>query len=134
MERRARTRLVALVVLLAVSVPLAIVAVAGSGGAQDEEEPGLRVQRSPEPFELLVLVDPAANTSERTDGRASVKVECLDSAGEVVASQVEPWPFADTDRNTRDPHAHLPVNPARIRDVERCRVRPAQPPLAGSVS
>jgi hypothetical protein len=63
-----------------------------------------------------------------------VTVECLDGGGEVVASQEEPWPFTDTDRHTRDPHAHLPVNPARIQDVERCQVRPADPPLVGSVS
>ncbi len=61
-------------------------------------------------------------------------VECLDTGGRVVASQDEAWPLTDTDQNTLDPHAHVAVNPARINEVESCRVRPADPPLAGPVS
>jgi hypothetical protein len=135
MEGPARTRLVALVVLLAVALPLTVVAVVGSGGGDDgEEEASLRVERSPDLPELLVFLDPDANTPERTDGRASVLVECLDEAGEVVARSDEPFPFTDTDQNTLDPHVHMPVNPARIDDVVRCRVRPATPPLEGPVA
>ncbi len=134
MEGPARTRLVALVVLLAVAVPLMIVAVLGSGGGDDEEEASLRVERSPDLPELVVFLDPDANTPERAGGRPSVLVECLDEAGEVVARSDEPFPFTDTDENTRDPHVHMPVNPARINDVVRCRVRPADPPLAGPVA
>ena len=134
MEGPARTRLVALVVLLAVALPLMIVAVLGSGGGDDgEEEASLRVERSPDLPELVVFLDPDANTPERADGRPSVLVECLDEAGEVVARSDKPFPFTDTDRNTRDPHIHMPVNPARINEVVRCRVRPADPPLAGPV-
>lgn len=133
MESPARTRLVALVVLLAVAVPLTIVAVAGSGGGDDEEEASLWVERSPDLPELRVFLDPEVNTRERTGGRPRVLVECLDEAGEVVARSDEPFPFTDTDQNTLDPHVHLSVNPARINDVVRCRVRPAQPPLEGSV-
>jgi hypothetical protein len=134
MEGPARTRLVALVVLLAVAVPLTIVAVVGSGGGDDEEEAGsLRVERSPEVAELRVFLDPEVNKPERTGGRPSVLVECLDEAGGVVARSDEPFPFTDTDQNTLDPHVHMPVNPARINDVVRCRVRPADPPLEGPV-
>jgi hypothetical protein len=132
MEGPARTRLVALVVLLAVALPLTIVAVAGSGGGDDEEEEAsLRVERTPDRPELLVFLDSDANTPERAGGRESVLVECLDEAGEVVARSDEPFPFTDTDQNTVDPHVHMPVNPARINDVVRCRVRPADPPLEG---
>jgi hypothetical protein len=134
MEGAARTRLVALVVLLAVSVPLAIVAVVGSGGGDDEEDWALRVERSPDVPEMLVFLTPDANTPERASNRPTVLVECLDGDGGVVARKDEPWPFSDTDGNTLDPHAHVPVNPARINDVERCRVRPADPPLEGPVS
>jgi hypothetical protein len=132
MEGPARTRLVALVVLLAVAVPLTIVAVAGSGGG-DEEEADLRVERSPDLPELLVYLTPEANTPERTGGRESVTVECLDTGGRVLSRQDEAWPLTDTDGQTLDPHAHVPVNPARIGEVERCRVRPANPPLEGPV-
>jgi hypothetical protein len=133
MEGPARTRLVALVVLLAVAVPLMIVAVAGSGG-DDEEEASLRVELSPEIPELRVFLDPEVNTPDRTGGRPSVLVECLDEAGKVVARSDEPFPFTDTDDNTLDPHVHMPVNPARIGEVVRCRVRPADPPLEGPVA
>jgi hypothetical protein len=135
MEGPARTRLVAVVVLLAVAVPLTIVAAVGSGaGDDDDEQTGLRVERSPDVPELIVFLTPEANTPERAGGRASVTVECLDTGGRVLSRQDETWPLTDTDRGTLDPHAHVPVNPARINDVESCRVRPADPPLEGPVS
>jgi hypothetical protein len=134
MEGPARTRLVALVVLLAVAAPLTIVAVVGSGGGDDDEETGLRVERSPDLPELIVYVTPDANTPDRAGGRESVSVECLDTGGQVLSRQDEAWPLTDTDGGTLDPHAHVPVNPARINDVESCRVRPADPPLEGPVS
>jgi len=134
MEGPARTRLVAVVVLLAVALPLTIVAVVGSGGGDDEEETGLRVERSPDLPELLVFLDPDVNSPERTGGRRSVVVECLDTNSGVVARSDEAWPFTDTDQETVDPHVHMPMNPARINDVVRCRVRPADPPLEGPVT
>jgi hypothetical protein len=134
MEGPARTRLVALVVLLALAVPLAIVAIAGSGGGGDDEEPEIYVQREPEVFEVRVFVEPGANVPGRARGRRSVTVECVDDSGEVIASQDEAWPFTDTDRNTLDPHAHIPVNPARIDDVSLCRVKQARPPLEAPVT
>jgi hypothetical protein len=133
MEGPARTRLVALVVLLALAVPLTIVALVGSSGGGDEEEAALRVERSPTIPELIVFLDPEVNTPKRSGGRPSVLVECLDEADAVVASSDEPFPFTDTDQDTRDPHVHMRVNPARIDDVVRCRVRPANPPLEGPV-
>jgi hypothetical protein len=133
MEGPARTRLVALVVLLALAVPLTIVAVAGSGGGDEEEEAGLRVERSPAIPELIVYLDPDANTANRAGGRPSVLLECLDEAGGVVARSDQPFPFTDTDEGTVDPHVHMRVNPARIGEVVRCRVRPADPPLEGPV-
>jgi hypothetical protein len=134
MEGPARTRLVALVVLLAVAAPLTIVAVVGSGGGDDDEETGLRVERSPTLSELIVYLTPEANTPERAGGRQSVTVECVDTGGRVLSRQDETWPLSDTDQGTLDPHAHVQVNPARINDVESCRVRPADPPLEGPVS
>ena len=134
MEGPARTRLVALVVLLAVAVPLTIVAATGSGGGDDEEEAGLRVERSPDVSELIVYLDPDVNKPERTGVRRTVVVECVDGSGQVITREDEAFPFTDTDQNTLDPHVHMPVNPARINDVVRCRVRPAEPPLEGPVA
>ena len=136
MEGPARTRLVALVVLLAVAAPLVIVAVVGRGGGNEneDEEAGLRVERSPGVSELIVFLTAEANTPERAGGRQSVTVECLDTGGRVLSRQDETWPLTETDGNTLDPHAHVPVDPARINDVGSCRVRPADPPLEGPVS
>jgi len=131
----ARTRLVALVVLLAVALPLGVVAVVGSGGAEEPEEAGMRVERSTELPEMLIYItDDQANTPERADGRSSVRVECLDGGGRVLASQEDPWPMTETDGNTLSPHAHVPVNPARIGDVESCRLRGTDPLLEADVS
>ena len=134
MEGPARTRLVALVVILALAVPLAIVAIAGSGGGDEDDEPEMYVQRAPEVFEVRVFLEPEVNTRDRTRGRRSVTVECLDDSGTVIASQDEAWPFTDTDQNTLDPHAHIPVNPARIDDVSLCRVKQARPPLEAPIT
>jgi hypothetical protein len=135
MERPARTRLIAVLVLLAVSVPLVVLLAVGGGGDEDEGEepkPALRVERSPEFSEMLIYIDDAsANRSERAAGRARVTIECVDSDGVVLASQEEPWPMTETDGNTLAPHAHLPVNPARIGDVVSCRIKGTDPLLEG---
>jgi hypothetical protein len=135
MERPARTRLVALVVLLAVSVPLGVVAVAGSGGGDDRQESALRVERSTEVPEMLIYItDPNANTPERAGGRRRVTVECLDADGRVLATQEDPWPMTQTDGNTLSPHAHVPVDPGMIGDVASCRLRGTKPLLEAAVS
>jgi hypothetical protein len=134
MEGAARTRVVALVVLLAVSVPLVVVAVAGSGG--DEQESGeLRVERSQQVPEMLIYItDESANTPGRTDGRRTVTVECLDENGDVLASQDDAWPMTQTDGNTLSPHAHVPVDPSKIGDVTSCRLVGTRPLLKAAVS
>ena len=135
MERPARTRLIGVLVLLAVSVALVVVLAVSGGGDEDEGEepkPALRVERSPEFSEMLIYIDDAsANRSERAAGRARVTIECVDSDGLVLASQEEPWPMTQTDSSTFAPHAHLPVNPARIGDVVSCRIRGTDPLLEG---
>jgi hypothetical protein len=136
MEGAARTRLVAVVILVAVGVPLGVLAVAGSGGGDDgKDESDIRVERSAEIPEMLIYItDPEANTPERADGRDTVTVECLDANGEVLASQEDPWPMTETDGNTLSPHAHVPVDPATIGDVTRCRLQGTEPLLEGEVS
>ena len=135
MEGPARTRLVALVVLLVLAVPLTIVAIAGSGGGgSGSDEPEMRAERSPEVFEVVVYVESEVNVVDRTRGRRTVSVECVGDGGEVIASEEETWPFTDTDQNTLDPHAHVRVNPARIEDVSSCRIRTAEPALEAPVT
>jgi hypothetical protein len=134
MDAPTRTRLIALAVLLAVSVPLVIVAASGGGGEAEEEDAAgeLRVERSTGRPELVVYVSPEANVAGRASGE-TVTVECVTAEGEVVGSQAERWPFSDTDQGTLDPHAHMSINPARINEVESCRLKGTDPELDGPV-
>jgi hypothetical protein len=135
MEGAARTRLVALAVILAVAVPLGVVAAAGSGGGDDAEESELRVERSTEAPEMLIFItDPEANIPQRANGRRNVTVECVNENGQILASQVDPWPMTETDGNTLSPHAHVPVDPATIGEVASCRLRGTEPLLEAEVS
>jgi hypothetical protein len=134
MEGPARTRLVALVLLVAVAVPLGVVAAAGSGG-DDSESDELRVERSTQLPEMLIYItDESANVPERADGRTSVTVECVDEEGRVIASQEDPWPMTETDGGALSPHAHVPVDQARIGDVTKCRLVGTEPLLEADVS
>ena len=86
------------------------------------------------PEMLIFITDAAANTPERAAGRSSVRVECLDAEGQIVASQVDPWPMTQTDGNTLSPHAHVRVAPARIGEVASCRLRGTKPVLQDGAS
>ena len=132
MEGPARIRLVALVVLVAVAVPIGIVLASDGGDGQDEPA-ALRVERSAQLPELVVYVEAEANTPERSGGRRSIAVECVTADGSLIASQAEPWPFTDTDQGTRDPHAHLRIDPASMLEVDRCRLRGTEPLLEAPV-
>ena len=113
-----------------------MIAAAGGGGDDNEDEPAaLRVERSTQlPEMLLYIDDESANQPERAGGRKQVTVECLDAEGVVLAAQEESWPMTETDGNTLAPHAHVPVNPARIGQVESCRISGTDPLLEGPVS
>jgi hypothetical protein len=126
---------VALAVLLAVSIPLVIVALAGGGG---DDEPasrpgGLRVERSPGGLpEIIVYVeDRSLNVPATAGGTPTVVVECMDADGRVVSSRPEAWPFSDTDGGTLDPHAHIGMNPGLLEQIARCRLSGTDPPLEG---
>ncbi len=125
MDGGARTRLIALVVLLAVATPLVIVAVSSSGDDEGgSAKPSLRTERQPgATSEVVVYVeDPSANTSAAVGGEKTVTVECLDSRDEVVFSSIHAWPFTDTDDGTLDPHQHLDIDEGTVDSVVSCRL------------
>jgi hypothetical protein len=132
MESGGRTRLVALAVLLAVSVPLVVIALA-SGGSPDPRAGGLRVERAGGLAEMTLYVeDPSVNALATTDGADTVVIECLDGGGKVVFSERERWPFSDTDGGIFDPHVHLTLESDELlQRIERCRLRDTDPPLEG---
>ena len=129
-----RTRLVALAVLLAVAAPLVIVALAGSDDEETAERPAaLRVERTPGglPEITIYVEDRSLNEPATAGGARTVVVECVDAEGRVVSSRPEPWPFADTDEGTLDPHAHVRMDPAALERIARCRLTGTDPPLEG---
>ena len=131
MEGANRTRLVALAVLLAISVPLVVIAVAG-GGSGGDDAPGLRVERAQGIPEIVIyLEDPGVNDPGTNGGRTRVRIECLDSGGKVIFRGTERWPFSDTDGGRFDPHAHVPVGPERLERIDSCRFRGTDPALEG---
>ena len=134
MEGASRTRLVALAVLVAVSVPLVIVALAGGGDDPDSERPaGLRLERTPGdlPEITVYLEDRSLNEPATAGGAATVILECMDADGQVLTSRPERWPFTDTDEGTLDPHAHVAMNPELLDRIARCRLKGTDPPLEG---
>jgi hypothetical protein len=102
----------------AVLVGIALVTSGGDGSDGDR----LRVERTQTAL-IVYLRDPADNSPVTAGGARSVTVECVDSAGELVISAPQAWPFSDTDGGTLDPHVHLRLDPGRIGRVDRCRLR-----------
>jgi hypothetical protein len=130
MTGASRTRLVALAVVLAISVPLLIVALSSGGG--DPEPSGLRVERTPGVAEIVVYVeDLDANRRDTAGGAARITLVCVDGDGRVVWTSREAWPFTETDDGALDPHVHLRMTPARVERIERCRLQDTDPPLEG---
>lgn len=133
MAPESRTRLVALAVLLAVSVPLVVIAAAGGGSDAPTPPAGLRIEPSAQGLPEVVIYreDRRVNEPETTGGARRVAVECMDRAGAVVFSGRERWPFSDTDGGAFDPHVHVFVDPAVVGTIARCRLKGTDPPLEG---
>ncbi len=123
----------ALAVLLAVSVPLVVIAAAG-GGSDNSPGTGLRIEPSAQglPYLVIYLEDADVNEPATNHGKRLVAIECLDDAGEVVFRGEKAWPFSDTDGGIYNPHVHMVVRPAAaIEQIVRCRLRGTDPPLEG---
>jgi hypothetical protein len=115
-------------------VALVGAALATGGGGESGEPDGLRVEPSTTSTEVLVYVpDPDDNVADRADGARTVTVECLDAGGEVLIRAPQAWPFTDTDGETLDPHAHLPLDAESLRSVDSCRLVGTEPQLEGGV-
>ncbi len=110
MEGGSRILWTLLAVLVAVAVPLVVLALA-SGGGEESDEPdtaSIKVERAPGVPEIVVYVeDPELNVAETAGGRERVTVECLNTADAVIYGRGYAWPFTDTDDGLLDPHVHL---------------------------
>ena len=132
MEGASRTRLVALTVLLAVSVPLVVIAVAG-GGSDEGQAGGLRIEPSTpdSPGVVIYLEDPEVNELDTNHGRNSVTIECLDNDGTLVFRDARRWPFSDTDGGRFEPHVHVFMDAAQVEQIARCGLNGTEPALEG---
>jgi hypothetical protein len=132
MEPASRTRLIALAVLLAISVPLIVIAAAG-GGSDGSGRDGIRVEPSNRglPEIIIYLEDPDVNTPETADGAKRITVECTNRAGTMVFTGRERWPFRDTDGGVFDPHVHVAMEPSLLGKIARCKLRGTDPLLEG---
>jgi hypothetical protein len=133
-EGRSRILWIVLAVLVAVAVPLVVLALA-SGGGEESDEPdtaSIKVERAPGLPEIVVYVeDPELNVAETARGRKRVIVECLNTADAVIYGRGYAWPFTDTDNGLLDPHVHLEIDPAQVERVSRCRLKGTTPRLEG---
>ena len=69
MDRASRTRVITLLILLAISVPLILIAATSGGEAEEEPAAGLRVAPAQDAPEILVFVDdPKLNVLRTTGG------------------------------------------------------------------
>ena len=129
-----RSRLVAGALLALVLAGLLVVALASSGGG--DSPGGLRLEiSSPQPDGstplLVYLEDEADNVPATANGRSSVRVRCVDQAGETVIDVAQAWPFTDTDSGTLAPHAHVTLPP--VGQVARCLLDGTEGPLEGDL-
>jgi hypothetical protein len=133
-EGRSRILWIVLTVLVAVAVPLVVLALA-SGGGEESDEPdtaSIKVERARGLPEIVVYVeDPDLNVPETARGRKRVTVECLNTADAVIYGRGYAWPFTDTDNGLLDPHVHLEMAPGQLDRVSRCRVTGTRPRLEG---
>ena len=135
MPERARAVLVAVVVLVVIGVPLAVLFAGGGDDPESKPKPrrasGLRVERGTS--DLTIYVKPAVNVPARAGGRRQVLLDCVDSDGDTIQAQDEAWPFAETDQGAFDPHAHMVLDPLSITAVESCLLEGTEPLLEGRV-
>jgi hypothetical protein len=92
MEAAARMRLAALAVLLAVLVPLVVIAVS-SGGGDDGAPAGLLVERTPGVPEVIVYVeDPEVNHTDTAGGAVRVTIAMARWCGARASRGPSPTP------------------------------------------
>lgn len=116
-------------VLAVMVIPLVIWS-AAAGGSKDGD-PRLTVSYDPsrggDPL-LTVTIAEELNKLETAKNGRSLKLECLDGDGNVVAQTTQPLPFP-AEEPGYGAHAHQLVPGDKINSVERCRLRGARVPL-----
>ncbi|MGH3029295.1 MAG: hypothetical protein ACRDNE_00735 [Gaiellaceae bacterium] len=119
-------------ILVLVAVPL-IAWAAFSGG--DEQD--LVVERwtndAGAPELIISLGEKDVNTLETTDGKRTVRVECVGRDGQVVLDAKQRWPFIDSEPGYDSPHAHQAASREQLQRADRCRIRGTRVHLEANV-
>jgi hypothetical protein len=130
---RAKLKTVVPGVLMACVLAAPLMVWAATSG--DDEE-SLVVERATSPTgapELIVsLVEADLNALDMTNGKRSVRVECLGREGQVVLEADQRWPFGN-EPGFEYPHAHQAASSEQLRRAERCRVEGTHVPLEADV-
>jgi hypothetical protein len=83
--------------------------------------------------ELLVsLVDATMNTLATTEGKATIRVRCVDRDGRLVLDAEQKWPFVH-ERGYEYPHAHQAASLEQVLQADRCTVSGARVRLEADV-
>jgi hypothetical protein len=61
------------------------------------------------------------NTLNATNGKRTVRVECLGRGGQAVLDAKQKWPFVK-EPGYDFPHAHQAASPEQVQRADRCRV------------
>jgi hypothetical protein len=105
-----------------IAMPL-IVWTASSGG---DDVKSLIVERaiarSGAPELIVSLGDKTLNTSDSTDGKRTVRVQCFDRDRRLVIDADQKWPFID-EPGYDYPHAHQQARREQVQAARRCRLR-----------
>jgi hypothetical protein len=103
-----------------IAAPLAMWT-ASSGG----DDRTMIVERSTsvkgEPEFLVALVKKDLNKLELTNGKRTVRIECLDRDGSTLAAGEQKWPFV-IERGYDYAHAHQPATSEQVQRAARCRL------------
>jgi hypothetical protein len=109
-------------VLAIVVIPLVVWS--ASSGSNAKADPDLSVSYDPsrggDPL-LTVTIAKELNVPRTAKNGHSVKLECVDGEGNVIAQTEQPFPFV-ADEAGYGAHAHQLVPADKIRLVERCRL------------
>jgi hypothetical protein len=104
-----------------IATPLLLWTVSSGG-----DEKSLIVERATgitgSPEFLVSLGDKDLNTLETTNGKRTVRVECLGREGQVVLDAKQKWPFIN-EPGYDYPHIHQAASQEQLQRADRCRLR-----------
>jgi hypothetical protein len=130
----ARLKAVAPKALILVVIATPLIAWAAYSGGDEERLTVERWTNDAGASELIVLLgEEDLNTLETTNGRKTVRLECVGRDGRVVLDAEQRWPFVDDEPGYDSPHAHQTASREELQRADRCRLRGTRVRLEANV-